>query len=67
MVKHTPNALFLYSLKPSENHKVFWCFQGLKKKCIKYKWVKLIFIVFLEEKQNFIEKFIDGTKTAREW
>ena len=26
-----PNALFLYSLKTSENQKFFWCFQGYRK------------------------------------
>ena len=34
------NAPFLYPLKTSENHKVFWCFQGLEKGCIGNKWVK---------------------------
>ena len=29
-----PNATFLYSLKTSENLKVFWCFQGVEKECI---------------------------------
>ena len=33
-----PNALFLYPLKTSENHKVFWCFQGVEKGCIGNKW-----------------------------
>ena len=33
------NAPFLYSLKISENHKVFWCIQGLKKECIGNEWV----------------------------
>ena len=31
---------FLYSLKTSENCKIFWSFQGLRKGCIKNKWVK---------------------------
>ena len=35
------NALFLYPLK-TENHKVFWCFQGAEKRCIGDKWVKWI-------------------------
>ena len=34
-----PNAPFLYPLKTSENHKVFWCFQGAKKGCIGNEWV----------------------------
>ena len=34
-----PNAPFLYPLKTSENHKVFWCFQGVKKGCIGNEWV----------------------------
>ena len=34
-----PNAPFLYSLKISENCKVFWCFQGVEKGCIGNKWV----------------------------
>ena len=47
-----PNAPFLYPLKTSKNHKVFWCFQGVEKGCIGSKWandptssgpVKLIF------------------------
>ena len=36
-----PNSLFLYSLKTSENRKVFWCFQGVKKGCIGSKWVNI--------------------------
>ena len=35
------NAPFLYSLKTSENLKVFWYFQGTEKECIEKKWVKL--------------------------
>ena len=30
-----PNAPFFYPLKTSENSKVFWCFQGVEKECIK--------------------------------
>ena len=33
------NTLFLYPLKTSENRKVFWCFQGIEKGCIRNKWV----------------------------
>ena len=32
-----PNANFLYPLKTSGNHKVFWCFQELEKGCIENK------------------------------
>ena len=35
------NAPLLYPLKLSVNHKVFWCFQGVEKGCISYKWVKI--------------------------
>ena len=35
-----PNAPFMYPLKTSENHKVFWCFQGVEKGCIGDKWFK---------------------------
>ena len=28
-----PNAAFLYPLKALENHKVYWCFQGVEKGC----------------------------------
>ena len=35
------NASFPYPLKKSENHKVFWCFQGVEKGCIGNKWVKI--------------------------
>ena len=34
------NAPFLYSLKTSQNRKIFWCFQGLEKECIGNVWVK---------------------------
>ena len=30
----TPNAPFLYPLKTTENLMVFWCFQGVEKRCI---------------------------------
>ena len=35
------NAPLFYPLKTSENHKVFWCFQGVEKGSIVNKWVKL--------------------------
>ena len=35
-----PNAPFLYPLKTSENLTVFWCFQGVGKRCIGSKWIK---------------------------
>ena len=34
-----PYAPFLYTLKTSENRKVFWCFQRVEKEYIKNKWV----------------------------
>ena len=34
-----PNAPFLYPLKASENHTVFWCFQGIEKGGIGNEWV----------------------------
>ena len=36
-----PNAPFLHPLKTSENHKFFWCFQGVEKGCIGSKWVNI--------------------------
>ena len=35
------SAPFLYPLKISENLPVFWCFQGLEKRCIGNKWFDL--------------------------
>ena len=35
-----PNAPFLYPLKTRENRKIFWCFPGVEKGCIRNKWVK---------------------------
>ena len=37
------NAPFLYSLKTSENGKIFWCFQGIEKGCIGNEWLKDFF------------------------
>ena len=34
-----PNAPFIYPLKTPENLTVFWCFQGVEKGCIGYKWI----------------------------
>ena len=39
LTRFFPMHPFLYPLKISENHKVFWCFQGVEKGCIGYKWV----------------------------
>ena len=36
-----PNTPFLYNLKTSENRKSFLYFQGVEKRCIWNKWVKL--------------------------
>ena len=38
-----PNALFFYSLKTSENRKVFWYFPGIEKGYIGNNWVNWIF------------------------
>ena len=35
-----PDAPFLYPLETSENLKVFWCFQGVEKRCIENEWIK---------------------------
>ena len=37
--RFVPNVPFLYSLKTSENYKVFWCFQGVEKGWIGNEWV----------------------------
>ena len=37
---HLLNAPFLYPLKTSENHKVFWYFQWVEKESIGNEWVK---------------------------
>ena len=41
-----PNAPFLYPPKASENHKIFWCFQGIGKGFIGNKWVNQIMIIW---------------------
>ena len=38
-----PNAPFLNPPKILKNLLVFWCFQGVEKKCIGNKWLKLLF------------------------
>ena len=45
-----PNKPFLYPLKTSENLKVLWCFQGVKKGCIGNKWLKRCWPCALETK-----------------
>ena len=45
-----PNEPFLYPLKTSENLKVLWCFQGVKKGCIGNKWLKRCWPCALETK-----------------
>ena len=35
------NVPFLYPLKTTENRKIFWCFQLVRKGCIENKWVNL--------------------------
>ena len=37
-----PNAPFHFPLKASEDRKVFWYFQGVKKGCIWNEWVKSV-------------------------
>ena len=41
-----PNTLFLYPLNTSENLRVFWCFQGVGKRCNGNKWVNPRIICF---------------------
>ena len=38
-----PITSFLYPLKTAENLRVFLCFQGVEKRCIGNKWIKLYF------------------------
>ena len=54
-----PNASFLYPLKTSENLKVFWCFQGVEKGCIRNKWVN-----FWENKCIVSETFGIGKQSV---
>ena len=46
LIYFDPSATFFYRLKPSENLKVFWCFQGLGEKWLrvgfKFKFLKSI-------------------------
>ena len=54
-----PNTPLLYPLKISENLKVFWCFQGVKKRCIGNKWVNMklsIVLLPLFEFVNIMKK-----------
>ena len=45
-----PNAYFLYTLKAWwENHRIFWCFQGVEKGCIEKEYVKTLKCIVLEE------------------
>ena len=44
-----PNGPFLYTLKTSENLKVFWYFQGAEKGCIGNEWVKIDFSWFFSK------------------
>ena len=56
-----PNAPFLYPLKSSENRKVFWCFQGVEKGCIRNEWVKwnwLYKIFFFNVFESFREQLL---------
>ena len=47
-----PNAPFLYPLKTSENSKVFRCFEGVEKRCIGNKWVKVNALLLLSNCAN---------------
>ena len=48
-----PNAPFLCPLKPSENRKVSWRFQGVEKGWIGNEWVKQI-----SKRNAYSDKFI---------
>ena len=50
---------FLYPLKTSENHEVFWCFQGIKKETSGMKWVTIFF--FFTIKLFALIFFIENT------
>ena len=51
-----PSAPFLYPLKTSETHKVFWCFPGLEKGCIGNEWVKKFHSLFINNKLFFYKQ-----------
>ena len=55
-----PNASFLYPLKTSENRKIFWCFQGVKKKCIGNEQVKFHVGILEQPLGLFREEFSQG-------
>ena len=55
-----PNASFLYPLKTSENHKIFWCFQGVNKKCIGNEQVKFHVGILEQPLGLFREEFSQG-------
>ena len=59
-----PNIPFLYPLKISENHKVFWCFQGIQKGCIGNKWVKSCF-AFLSKVYIKYSRILDTLPTPK--
>ena len=40
----------------TENHKVFWCFKGVEKGCVRKKWIYLIY--FLAERNVFLRIWI---------
>ena len=61
-----PSAPFLYPLKTLENRKVFWCFQGVEKKCIGNEWVNRL----LSQRQHFPKHHTEYKtiiKTVQKW
>ena len=54
-----PNAPFVYPLKTSKKHKVFWCFQGVDKEYIGNEWVNNFSRLFiLSFNEVFQQKFL---------
>ena len=56
-----PSASLLYPLKTSENRKVFWCFQVVKKGCIGNKWVNIVYVmrnIIFRKKQSWKEALL---------
>ena len=59
-----PDAPSLYPLKISENRKVFWCFKGVEKGCIRNKWVHICDA--LRKKVKLLQKYVRLTQTSQE-
>ena len=49
-----PSKHFLFPLKTLENHKVFWCFQGVEKGWTRNKWIYGTFALGLFRKDTII-------------